>query len=87
MTNISVIGLVLSKNVFHAVGLNQVNKIQMKKKLRRAKVIDWFRQQEFCTASMESCGTSHYWARELEKQGFEVKLIPPEHVKAFVRGN
>jgi transposase len=36
---------------------------------------------------MEACSSSHYWGRELRKLGHDVKLIPPQHVKAYVRGN
>ena len=33
---------------------------------------------------MEACGGSNYWGRELQKWGYEVKLIVPQHVKPFV---
>ena len=33
---------------------------------------------------MEACGGSNYWGRELQKRGYEVKLIVPQHVKPFV---
>jgi transposase len=36
---------------------------------------------------MEACSGSNYWGRELMKRGFEVMLIPPQHVKPFVKGN
>src|ERR1700688_324126 len=36
---------------------------------------------------MEACGASHFWARELRKVGHEVKLMAPQHVKAYVKRN
>src|SRR3990167_9872231 len=36
---------------------------------------------------MEACGGSHYWAREFKTLGHDVKLISPQYVKPFVRGN
>ncbi len=36
---------------------------------------------------MEACGSSHYWAREFEKHGHQIKLISPQYVKPFVKGN
>src|SRR5258706_10853785 len=36
---------------------------------------------------MEACGAGHYWGRELRKLGHEVKLIAPQHVKAYVKRN
>ncbi len=35
--------------------------------------------------AMEACSTAHYWARTIENLGFKVCLIPPQHVKAFVK--
>jgi len=37
--------------------------------------------------AMEACSGSNYWGRELEQRGYAVKLIPPQHVKPFVKGN
>ena len=34
---------------------------------------------------MEACATSHFWARELEKLGHRVKLMPPSYVKPYVK--
>jgi hypothetical protein len=36
---------------------------------------------------MEACATAHHWARELEAQGHQVKLMPPAYVKAYVKRN
>jgi transposase len=36
---------------------------------------------------MEACYSSHYWARLFTEMGHDVKLIPAQHVKPFVRGN
>ena len=37
-----------------------------------------------CLTVMETCGGAHYWGREFQKLGHEVRLIAPVHVKAFV---
>jgi len=34
---------------------------------------------------MEACGSAHYWAREMNSLGHEVKLIAPHYVKPFVK--
>ena len=34
---------------------------------------------------LEACGASHHWARELEALGHEVKLMPAQYVKAYVK--
>jgi len=32
---------------------------------------------------MEACGSAHYWSRELQAMGHEVRLIPPIYVKPY----
>lgn len=36
---------------------------------------------------MEACGSSHYWGRVFRHMGHTVLLIPPQHVRPFVRVN
>ncbi|MFC1681412.1 IS110 family transposase [Pseudomonadota bacterium] len=79
-------GLDIAKNVFHLVGLNQANKVGLKKRLRRSEVIRYFSQQPVCTIGMEACAASNYWGRELKRLGHQVHLIPAQHVKPLVRG-
>lgn len=85
--NISVIGLDLAKRIFHLIGLDQNGKQRLKKKLRRAQMLPYFANLEPCLVAMEACASSHYWARELTRLGHQVKLLPAQHVKPFVRGN
>ncbi len=50
-------------------------------------MLTFFATLESCLIGMESCASAHYWARQLEALGHEVKLIPAQYVKAYVRGN
>ena len=34
---------------------------------------------------MEACGSAHYWDREIDRLGYEVKIMPPAYVKPFVK--
>jgi len=87
MSKVTTIGLDLAKNVFHVVCCDQRGKVVRKKCLRRVQVIEFFANQVCCLVGMESCASSSYWARELQILGHTVKLIPPQYVKPFVRGN
>jgi transposase len=75
------IGLDIAKNVFHVVGCDRHGKQVLKKKLRRSQVLKYFAQLTPCLVGIEACASAHYWARELGKQGHEVRLIAPQHVK------
>jgi transposase len=87
MNEITTIGLDLAKSVFHVIGLNTHGKIALKRSLRRAQLLGFFARQPNCLVAMEACSGAHDWARKLQHQGHQVKLIPAQRVKAFVQGN
>jgi transposase len=85
--NITTVGLDLAKNVFHVVCFNDRDKEVKKRMLRRNQMLQFFVQLPSCRVAMEACASSHYWGRELRTLGHDVKLISPQHVKPYVRGN
>lgn len=87
MNEITTIGLDLAKNVFHVVCCDARGKIVRKRMLKRAQVKRFFANLSRCRVAMEACASAHYWGRQLEALGFEVKLVPAQYVKAYVRGN
>jgi transposase len=84
--NITIVGLDLAKNVFHVVGLDEHGHEQLKKRLSRGQVLKCFANLPACVVGMEACASSHYFARAVKQHGHEVKLIPPQYVKAYLRG-
>lgn len=40
-----------------------------------------------CLIGIEACPGAHFLARALLKQGHEVKLMPAEYVRPFVKSN
>jgi len=86
MTDTMTIGLDLAKISFYAVALNRHGKRQWRKRFTRGQLVRHFSQQPLCRIAMEACGASHYWARTLKGLGHEVVLLPPQHVKAYLRG-
>jgi transposase len=77
----------MGKNMFHLVGVDEAGLAVVKKKLRRKQVLAYFANLPACLVAMEACGGSHYWAREISKLGHEAKLISPQFVKPYVKGN
>jgi transposase len=84
---ITTIGLDIAKRFFHIVCCNEQGRLIKKRMLKRTQVLAYFQNQPKCLVALEACATSHYWAREIQKCGHKVKLIPPQHVKAFLIGN
>jgi len=84
---ITTVGLDLAKNVFHVVCFDEHSKEVKKRVLRRNQIRMFFAQLPPCKVGMEACASSHYWGRELQALGHEVKLIPAQHVKPYLLGN
>ncbi len=86
-TIITTIGLDLAKNVFQIHAADSEGNPVLKKRLRRGQLLGFFAELEPCLVGMEACGSAHYWARELQSLGHEVRLIAPQFVKPFVKTN
>lgn len=82
--NLPVIGLDLAKSVFqlHIVDMH-TGEIQ-RRQIKRAKLTEFFAKCQRSLVAMEACGTAHHWARMISCLGHQVKLLPAQHVKAFL---
>jgi transposase len=87
MEQIIRIGMDTSKHFFQLHGVDVAERPVLRRKLRRHQVLAFFAKLPPTVIGMEACGAAHYWARELRKLGHEVKLIAPQHVKAYVKRN
>ena len=79
------IGLDLAKSVFQVHVADVAGKVVTARQLRRNQVVDFFRKQAPSLIGMEACATAHYWARQLITLGHEVRLLPAQAVKAYVK--
>lgn len=80
------IGLDLAKNSFFFVVLNEHGKRVTRKKLSRNQVLPYLANLDLSVVAMEACSSAHYWGREIRKLGHDVQLLPPQHVKGYLRG-
>lgn len=86
MNKVTTLGIDLAKSVFFLIALGADGKRTWRKRLRRGQLLNATRQLEPCEIAMEACAGAHYWAREFERQGHTVRLLPPQHVKGYLRG-
>jgi len=87
MTTIRVIGIDLGKNTFHLIGHDYSGREVFRKKLNRQKLLQLLSVHEPVIVAMEACGGAHWLARRCESYGHQVKLIPAQYVKPYVKTN
>ena len=59
----------------------------LKKKFTQKQLIAFTANMQTCLIGMEACSGSHFLGRALREQGHDVKLIPAQFVKPFVKSN
>jgi transposase len=81
------VGIDLGKTTFHLVALGDKGKVLLKKKFTQKQLIAFTANMQTCLIGMESCSGSHFLGRALREQGHDVKLIPAQFVKPFVKSH
>jgi transposase len=81
------VGIDLAKDVFQIHGVDSQGKTVLRRKLRRSEMVKFFKDLPGCLIGLEACASSHHWARQLSELGHTVKLIAPQFVKPYVKGN
>ena len=84
---IHTIGIDLGKTSFHLVGLSERGEVVMRKRFSRVQLLRFTANRKVHLIGMESCGGAHFLGRALEQQGHEVRLIPAQYVKPYVKTN
>ena len=84
---VTTLGIDLAKSSFQLHGVNEHGKVALQKRVTRAKLRETVAQLPPCLIGMEACGSAQYWAREWQQLGHTVKLISPQFVKPYVKGN
>lgn len=87
MENINLLAIDVAKNIFQLHAIDKRGHCVLKKRLTRQKLIALISNLPLCTLVMEACGGSFYWARQFQRMGHDVKLISPQYVKPYVKGN
>lgn len=87
MNEITLLAIDLAKHVFQLHGVNALGVCVLRRQVRRAQLLPLIAQLPPCTVAMEACGGAHEWGRRIQALGHRVKLIAPQFVKPFVKGN
>lgn len=87
MSDLALVGIDLGKHTFHLHGQDKSGRELFRKKCSRQQMMRLFGNFPACTVVMEACAGAHFVARELMAMGHQAKLISPQFVKPFVKGN
>ena len=81
------IGIDLGKTTFHVVGLSAAGEVVVRRKFSRTQLLRFTANLRVRLIGMEACGGSHFLGRSLREQGHEVRLMPAQYVKPYVKTN
>lgn len=85
MRDITLLAIDIAKNVFQLHGCDKHGGSVLNKRLKRNQLMPFIANLPACTVVMEACGSAHYWARKFQPY-HQVKLISPQHVTPFRKG-
>ena len=84
--NVAIIGIDIGKNTFHLIGQDRRGAIVMRAKLSRTQLMRLVNISP-CVIGMEPCAGAHHIARRLSELGHDVRLVPAQYVKPFLKGH
>src|SRR6516225_3424144 len=85
MGEVSTVGLDIAKSVFQVHGVDADGAVVMRKRIGRAKLLEFFAALPPCVVGIEACPSAHHWSRKLRALGHTVRLMPPSYVKAYLK--
>jgi len=87
MGDITMLAIDLAKQVFQLHGVDVQGACKLRRQVRRTQLLPLISQLPPCTVAMEACAGAHEWGRRIEQLGHRVRVISPQFVKPFVKGN
>ena len=85
--NTTTVAVDLAKSVFQLAMADEHWRLVETHRLTRTQFERWFANRDVAQVIMEACGSAHNWARWLAGLGIEVKLLPAQYVRAYVKRN
>jgi transposase len=87
MSNDTRIAVDVAKAVFEIAISDRPGHVTRRERQQRAQFLPFMAQQPSATVVMEACGSAHHWGRKLQELGHRVVLLPPHHVRPYIRRN
>ena len=84
---IQAVGIDLGKTLFHLVGVDSSGSVIVRKRCSRDQLLVYTANLRVQRIGMEACSGSHFLGRALRDQGHDVRLMPAQYVKPYVKTN
>jgi len=84
---IASIGIDLGKTTFHLVALGPAGQVLVRRKFSQKQLLTYLANMVSSLVGLEACSGAHFLGRALRSQGHDVRLIPAQFVKPFVKSN
>src|SRR3981081_865894 len=81
------VGIDLGKTTFHLVALSAAGKVLLRKKFTQKQLLTFTANLQTSLIGLEAVSGAPFLGRALREQGHDVKLIPAQFVKPFVKSN
>lgn len=85
MTMITILGIDLGKNSCSVVGLDGSGRVKLRRRMQREGLAGLLEQLPACVVAMEACCGAHHLGRLAAQHGHQVRLMPPEYVRPYVK--
>lgn len=87
MDTINLLAVDLAKTQFQIHGVNDNGRKLFNKSLKRKDFFEYVIRHKPKAIAMEACGSSNYWGLRFKEFNIDVKIIPAQFVKPFVKTN
>jgi transposase len=85
--NAVIVGIDLGKNSCSLAGLDASGRVVLRRRMRRDSLAVFLKGLGQCVVAMEACCGAHHLGRVFAAQGHEVRLMPPEYVRPYVKAH
>ena len=85
--HIASIGIDLGKTTFHLVAVGEQGKVIVRKKFSRKQLLAYTANLQSSLIGIEACSGAHFIGAALRSQGHDVRLIPAQFVKPYLKSN
>ena len=85
--DVKVIGIDIAKRYFQVHAVDNAGAVVIRRKVPRDRFLELLASLPPCLVGLEAGSGAHHWAREMARMGHEVRLMPPQFVRPYVKTN